>query len=130
MDFDFTTYVRKPFTVEAVEITEENIGEIAKYIGELKETDTGKPYIFIDRRVIPNVFRVTPGFFMTRMGDHLRCYSHKVFLEQFAPPTPEVMAWVDFMRNGGMENSRLTHNVFETKENVSDDPTGLTTPTP
>lgn len=127
MELDFSTYVRKPFTVEAVEVTEENIGEIARFVGELKQKkEDGTPYIFVDRRLVPNVYRVYPGFFMTRMGDHIRCYSRAVFNQQFTAATTEIMAWVDFMQNGGVENSRL-HNVFEGEPK---DPTGLTEATP
>ncbi len=113
---EFNEYVRKPFLVEAVEVTEENIGEVAKYVGELREKDDGTPFIYVDRRLVPNIFRVYPGFFMTRMGDHIRCYSRKVFNEQFSESSPEIVAWVDFMQNGGVENSR-TKNVFDENEN-------------
>lgn len=99
---EFQPYVRKPFVVEAVEVTEDNIGEIAKYVGELRAKDDGTPFIFVDRRLVPNIFRVYPGFFMTRMGDHIRCYSRKVFFEQFTVSTDEIQVWVDFM-NGGEE---------------------------
>lgn len=104
---EFNQYVRKPFLVEAVEVTAENIAEIAKYVGDLREKDDGTPFIYVDRRLVPNIFRVYPGFFMTRMGDHIRCYSRKVFTEQFTVATEEVVVWVDFMQNGGVENSRV-----------------------
>ena len=54
---DTNTYVRKPFVVEAVEITDQNIHEVAKYIGDIKEKDDGTPYILVDRRLVPNVFK-------------------------------------------------------------------------
>lgn len=103
---EFNDYVRKPFLVEAVEVTEDNIAEIAKYVGELREKDDGTPFIFVDRRLVPNIFRVYPGFYMTRMGDHIRCYSRKVFAEQFAAATPAIQEWVDFMQNGNAEDSK------------------------
>ena len=108
---DFKPYVRKPFLVEAVEVTTENMEEIAKYVGEMKEKDDGTPYILVDRRLVPNVFRVFPGYFMTRMGDHIRCYTRKIFHEQFTESTPEIVVWVDFMQNGGVENSRTNQVV-------------------
>lgn len=95
---DFITYVRKPFVVEAVEITLENIGELAQFIGSLKEED-GTLFIQVDRRLVPNVFKVYPGFFMTRMGDNIRCYSRKIFREQFVMQTPDIKPWVDYMTN-------------------------------
>lgn len=97
----FSEFVRKPFIVEAVEVTPENMAEVAKYVGELREKDDGTPFIYVDRRLVPNVFRVYPGFYMTRMGDHIRCYSKKVFTEQFVPSDPNIVTWVEFMNNGG-----------------------------
>ena len=94
---EFTEYVRKPFVVSACEITTENIAEVAKYVGELKSKEDGTPYIQVEKRLVPNIFRVYPGFYMTRMGDNVRCYSRRVFLEQFREQTPEIKTWVDFM---------------------------------
>jgi hypothetical protein len=94
---DFTTFVRKPFVVEAVEVTAENIAEVAKYVGDLREKEDGTPYILVDRRLVPNVFRVYPGFFMTKMGENVRCYSRKIFREQFTETTEKINAWVEFM---------------------------------
>ena len=79
----FDTYTRKPFIVEAIEITEENILELAEFIGTLRKKEDGTSYIHVDKRLIPNVFRVYPGFYMTRMGDNVRCYSPKIFHDQF-----------------------------------------------
>ncbi len=97
----FTTFVRKPFVVDAVEVTTENIAEVAKYVGDLREKEDGTPYILVDRRLVPNVFRVYPGFFMTKMGENVRCYSRKIFKEQFMVQTDEIKPWVDFMAKSG-----------------------------
>jgi hypothetical protein len=97
MSLQFKDFVRKPFVVEAVEITAENIEEIAKIIGEIEEKEDGTLSIKVDRRLMPNLFRVEIGFYMTRMGDHVRCYNRKVFFRQFATMTPEIKTWVDFM---------------------------------
>jgi hypothetical protein len=94
---EFTTFVRKPFVVDAVEITAENIGEVAKYVGDLREKEDGTPYILVDRRLVPNVFRVYPGFFMTRMGENVRCYSKKIFKEQFMVQDDQIKEWVTFI---------------------------------
>jgi hypothetical protein len=96
-NMNFTSFVRKPFVVEAVEVTAENIAEVAKYVGDLREKEDGTPYILVDRRLVPNVFRVYPGFFMTRMGENVRCYSRKIFKEQFIQQTDEIKPWVEFM---------------------------------
>jgi len=93
----FTTFVRKPFVVEAVEVTVDNIEEVAKYVGDLREKEDGTKYILVDRRLVPNVFRVYPGFFMTKMGENVRCYSRKIFKEQFVEEDENVKPWVEFM---------------------------------
>jgi hypothetical protein len=97
---EFTTYVRKPFVVEAIEITTENIGDVAKYVGDLKEKEDGTPYILVDRRLVPNVFRVYPGFFMTKMGENVRCYSRKIFADQFMEKDEIIQPWLDFLDGG------------------------------
>lgn len=97
MDIEFTDYVRKPFVVQAVEITEDNIEALAKYIGELKTNKEGVTYIRVDRRLVPNVYSVYPGFFMTQMDDRIRCYTPRVFRDQFTQSSPEITTWVDFL---------------------------------
>lgn len=97
---EFNTFVRKPFTVEAVEVTKENIAQVAEFVGTLREKEDGTPYIQVDRRLVPNIYRVFPGFWMTKMGDNVRCYSKRIFNEQFAQTNPEIDKWVEFM-NGG-----------------------------
>ena len=94
---NFQTFVRKPFVVEAIEVTVENIGEVAKYVGDLREKEDGTPYILVDRRLVPNVFRVYPGFFMTKMGENVRCYSKKIFKDQFMEQNEEIKPWVEYM---------------------------------
>lgn len=80
---EFTEYIRIPFKVEAIEVTEENMEEIAKYVGDYKKKEDGTPYILVDRRIVPGVQRVYAGYWMTRMGDNIRCYAKKIFEEQF-----------------------------------------------
>lgn len=79
---EFTPFVRIPFVVDVVEITEDNIAEVASVIGELR-TKGDSTFIAIDRRLVPNVNRAYVGWFMTKLGDNYRCYSAKAFREQF-----------------------------------------------
>jgi len=83
----FKNYIRKPFTVEAVEITRENIAEVAELIGEVREKD-GIPYIAVNWRRVPNISRASLGWFVTQMGDNYRCYSPKVFNAEFTEHEP------------------------------------------
>jgi hypothetical protein len=92
---EYSKFVRKPFSVEAIEVTTENINDIAKHVGTLRTKDNGTPYIQVDRRLVPNIFRVYPGFWMTKMGDNIRCYSKRAFLEQFVESNPDIEKWVD-----------------------------------
>lgn len=96
---EFTTFVRKPFTVQAVEVTVDNIAEIAKSVGALQYKDDGSPFILVDRDRVPNVLQVSPGFWMTKMGNNIRCYTRKAFYNQFCENTPDIQTWVDFMNN-------------------------------
>lgn len=98
---DFKTFVRKPFTVEAVEITKDNIEELSPLIGTMRTKADGTPYIQVDRRLVPNIYRVYPGFWMTKMGDNVRCYSKRIFSEQFIQSDPSVDQAVASI-NGGL----------------------------
>jgi hypothetical protein len=89
-DMEFTKFVRKPFVVEGLEITKENISEVAKFIGELREVDGLAPYIIVDERFVPNVDRVYIGYYMTKMGSNVRCYSRNIFRKQFIEQTDQM----------------------------------------
>jgi len=84
---EFTTHRRKPFIVEAAEITEENLAEAAELIGELIVNEDGSRYIKINKRLVPNIHRAYVGWWVTQMGDNLRCYSAKIFEDQFEVDT-------------------------------------------
>lgn len=79
---NFTSFVRRPFVVEAVQITEENIDELAAMLGEVKIKDDEK-HILLDRRIVPNIKRAFIGWWVTKLDDNLRCYSPKVFEKEF-----------------------------------------------
>jgi hypothetical protein len=106
---DFVTFVRKPFTVEAIEVTEENIAEIAEMIGSLHYKENGSPYIQVNRRLVPNLFRIYPGFWVTRMGDsdNIRCYSKRIFNNQFVRKTVDIKPWLEFFQTEHGEGSAV-----------------------
>lgn len=87
---NYSTFVRRPFTVSAVEITEDNIAEIANHIGKLMINGEGDTFISLDRRVIPNVGKAYIGWFLTLMSGNYRCYAPRVFHEQFQDWEPIV----------------------------------------
>ncbi len=85
---DFETFVRKPFVVRATQITEENIDDIAKMIGEVR-TDKGEKFIAINRRIVPTVGRAFLGWWITVFNGEVRCYKPKVFKDQFKAPAED-----------------------------------------
>lgn len=91
---EFTNFVRRPFKVEAVRITAENIDQIASAIGTIRMKGDEK-FIVIDKRIVPNMPRAYIGWWVTRFNDNYRCYSNKIFNEQFIPYTPDWDQWFD-----------------------------------
>lgn len=96
---ELTEFVRKPFVVEAVEITEDNIAEIAPLVGTLKQKEDGSSYIVVNQHKVPNVTVVRPGSFMTKMGKQIRCYSKNAFNKQFIESNESIQAWITFLNN-------------------------------
>ena len=88
---EMTEFIRKPFVIEAVQITNENIDEVAKEIGFLSKTDNGEKFIIVDRNTVPVVRHVYIGYWMTRYGHRIRCYTPRSFLNQFIPLTDKVL---------------------------------------
>lgn len=91
----FNQYVRTPFSVEATIISEENIEKIAQLVGTVR-TKGDEKYIALDRRIVPNISRAYIGWYVTRLGDNFRCYSPKVFTEQFEPMNDTMVVCFDF----------------------------------
>lgn len=97
---EMTDYVRKPFIVEAIQITPENIQELAPEIGILRQKEDGTPYIQVDRRLIsPSIVRVYIGYWLTRMGENIGCYSNRVFKNQFVMMDANIRSWVEFINS-------------------------------
>lgn len=81
-EYLFDVFVRKPFQIVAIEVTTANIEALAEHVGELKEKN-GTPYILSDKKLVGKSFNIWPGFFITMLNDKVRCYSPRVFREQF-----------------------------------------------
>jgi hypothetical protein len=80
---DFQPYMRRAFAVDAVEVTRENIAEIADMVGTLSESGDGTPFIQVDKKKAKGVGRVWPGYFITKMDNRIRCYTPRAFRTQF-----------------------------------------------
>ena len=95
---EFINYLRKPFVVEAVEITEENIEEVALMIaqdGAVSKDDEGKPYILIDRRLVPSIHKAWPGYYMSRFDGKFRVFSPKAFANEFVQMSADLTDVID-----------------------------------
>jgi hypothetical protein len=86
---DFIAHRRKPFYVEAAEITEDNLEAAAGLIGDVVVGEDGTRHIKVDKRLVPNIHRAYVGWWVTRMGDNIRCYSPRIFHEQFEVDAPQ-----------------------------------------
>lgn len=126
-EFDFDWYIRMPFAVEAVQITEDNIDEIAAKIGEVKLLK-GEKYIAIDRRVVPNIGRARLGWYFTRMGDNLRCYSEEIFNDLFSSMPPYQPVVFSFEYDNGDDPSVELIRKGDISDIVSDDEGQLLVP--
>lgn len=82
---EFTKFTRKPFEIEAVEITEENLEAVAALVGTIEMDDEGRRYIQANKKKVPLVKEVYPGFWLTKMGSQIRCYKPDIFVDQFVP---------------------------------------------
>ena len=91
---EFTSFVRRPFIVTAIQITAENIDELAPLVGEVKEGENGK-YIALDRRIIPNIRKAFIGWWITKLDDNVRCYSPKVFDQEFTQYEDAWAGWFE-----------------------------------
>lgn len=118
MDLEFSPYVRKPFQVEAIEITKKNIADIAQIIGELKTND-GNPYILIDRRVVPSMAVAYPGFWVTRVNNNYLCFAGKVFRKLFMEHAP-IIAF-NFMSEDDADKDAQVQMLKEYLQRVTED---------
>lgn len=115
--FNSVTHIRKPFKVEAVEVTRENIHELSEFIGELKHKQDGTPYIQSDKKLVGNTFKVWPGFYVTLLNKKVRCYSRRVFFEQFLELDEATESWVNYI-NGDEEKNVETEKDPEETPNL------------
>lgn len=77
----FTPFIRVPFTIQAAQITEDNLEEMAALLGEIRVEDDEK-FIALSRRRGPNT-RVYLGWWVTRLRGNVHCYPPTTFAEQF-----------------------------------------------
>lgn len=82
----FQDYVRTPFAIKAIEVTEDNFEDVAAFCGKsIEVTSKGDRYIFVNRRIIPTGSKIFVGWWITLMDDNVRCYPPRSFNSQFVP---------------------------------------------
>jgi hypothetical protein len=89
---EYGLYVRKPFEVKAVRVTEENMDDVADWCsGKLRTNSYNVPYIHVDVRPFVNA-RQTKAF----VGDWIlfaargfKVYTDKAFRASFVPVEEE-----------------------------------------
>jgi hypothetical protein len=95
MSVESITYVRKPFEVEAVEVTEENIEDVAKWCDGkvLAEGDDETPKLFIKVRVARALnerqTKAFPGDWVLYAGTGYKVYTPKAFHKTFVAKDEE-----------------------------------------
>ncbi len=81
-------YARKPFLIDAVKVTSENIEEVAEWaMGEVRLTDKGDPYIHV-RVHRPLTARQTKAFvgdWVLYANKGFKVYTEKAFHNTFDP---------------------------------------------
>lgn len=80
---EFKEYVRKPFYIKAVQITPENIHDLAHLVGTVQYKSNGQPYILVDNTKVPNMEKVFCDSWLTVLDLNVRCYTDRVFKYQF-----------------------------------------------
>jgi hypothetical protein len=89
MSVESTTYVRKPFEVEAVEVTTDNVEEVAKWCDGkvLAEGDDENPKQFVKVRVARALnerqTKAYPGDWVLYAGTGYKVYTPKAFAKTF-----------------------------------------------
>lgn len=101
MILEYETFVRAPFKIEAVEVTDENIHQIAEMLGSkiFTDTRTGNTFIGVDNNEMPGIYRIYAGFWVTKMGHRFRAYSQQRFLKEFIRLSDGVEGWVKMAEN-------------------------------
>lgn len=107
MPIRYKDYIRKPFVVKGLEVTADNIEEVAKMVGTIHEDDEGK-YILVNSRLVPNIDRVYPGYYLTKLGHFVHCYAPLVFFDQFIEKTEDVTKWLEYIEGSDEEELSST----------------------
>jgi hypothetical protein len=99
---EFTPYIRKPYRVDALKVTGNNIHVVAELIeGTVETAQDGKTFIRTHRKVVKNVDNIWPGFFLTKVRKKTLAYPSRLFYRNYVEPTEDVEDFVVFLEKLG-----------------------------
>jgi hypothetical protein len=84
----FENYTRKPFTVQAVQVTEDNLNTVAEWCGgEVQTLSNNVKFIKVDvsRPITTRQTRAFLGDWVLYAGRGFKVYTEKAFRMNFAP---------------------------------------------
>lgn len=114
---ELQTYLRIPFAVEAIQLTEENMEEVAKLVGEvMTDEQTGERYIRPDRSKVTFVKnRCRPGCWFTFKGGQIQHFPNKAFTKSYvSSETPKGNLLLGAIPGQpSVDPGETKHNVFE-----------------
>ena len=87
-DLTLEKYTRKPFTVDAVQVTADNFGAVAEWCGgEVQALSDGVSYIKVDvnRPITTRQTRAFLGDWILLAGRGFKVYTEKAFRTNFVP---------------------------------------------
>lgn len=102
-------HIREPFAIEAIQVTNDNMAELAKVFGRLMVEEDRTPYIAVSRKYARRGWKLHLGGYVTRMDEKIRFYSEKVFRDQFVPRS----TWLSHMRGDTFKDYSFTEFDFE-----------------
>lgn len=85
MQLDVNQYARKPFTVQAVQVTQENIDDVALWSDGKVVNEADSQFVKIDvrRPLHERQTKAYPGDWVLRAGQGFRVYNDSAFRNQF-----------------------------------------------
>lgn len=93
-ELKFDTYVRTPFRIQALRITEKNIETVAEKVGTVETEESGRKVIILNPDIVQSVGKAYAGWWLTIMDKRYRCYAPRVFERQFMKaPDGAVTSW-------------------------------------
>lgn len=86
-------FVRNPFYVDAVQVTEENIADVSEWVkGPINTSNEGKKFVKVKvkRFFNPRQTQAFVGDWVLFAGDGFKVYTEEAFKKTFSPARAEV----------------------------------------